>query len=385
MSTDVKVFRSSDTGAPELAGVTDALISLLDACLLNGYNEITLDSLTVSGGVATATYGAGHGFAMIGNVGAGLVQVGPVIAIAGATPSGLNAEHRITVVDSSTFTFATGEGDTTASGTITAKMAPLGWTKTYSGTSKAAYQGASPAASGLYLRVDDSDARYPAMRGYETMSDIDTGTRDFPLISSNPNHNWAKSNSANSDPRDWILIGDGVFFYFLPRWHSSYTHAIIYYAGDIVSYVPSDAYPFVLPAHNDASPSNLVDQYDANDLLSTGGNGLWLARNIAQTTSGSPVVYVQAGSDLCNYWGASGLSTISAATGHLFYHHPVLLREGDDLRGTLPGAVQPVQTDPGTHENVYATPLGALYLLSVVGTLTQVTGKMGLIIDEAWR
>lgn len=184
--TSVRYYDSTMAGAPALSGTVGALIGVLDACLVNGFGTVTLNSLVVAGNVATGTVNAGHGFAMIGGA------VGPVIAIAGATPAGLNGTWCIaSVPGSTTFTFSTaGIADQAATGTITAKRPPLGFSKAFSGTNKAAYRADDVASSRLYLRVADDGtgaATYARVRGFETMSDVDTRaparfrpTRNFP-------------------------------------------------------------------------------------------------------------------------------------------------------------------------------------------------------------
>ena len=84
MSIPVKFIDSASAtpGTPVLTGQVGSLIALLDALLINGFGSITLTSLVVAGGVATATATA-HGF-----------PVNSVLFLAGATPSGLNGEKR---------------------------------------------------------------------------------------------------------------------------------------------------------------------------------------------------------------------------------------------------------------------------------------------------
>ena len=174
--TTVKLFRSTDAGAPTIGAAAGSLIAALDACLVTGYGAVTVNTLSVVSGVATTIVSAGHGLTMAGST-------GPVMRIAGATPSGLNGDWRVTVVNSTTFTFATTAADGTASGTITAQRAPAGWEKAFSGTNLAAYRSTDLAATGCYLRVNDpagSGGTYKAYAtGYATMSDIDTGTDSF--------------------------------------------------------------------------------------------------------------------------------------------------------------------------------------------------------------
>ena len=71
-NTEVKVFQNitgTDAGVPQLSGTAGALITVLDACLVNGYGSVTLDSITVTSNVATCTKSTGHGFTALGTVG----------------------------------------------------------------------------------------------------------------------------------------------------------------------------------------------------------------------------------------------------------------------------------------------------------------------------
>src|SRR5574337_1914064 len=55
---------------------------------------------------------------------------------------------------------------------------PAGWAKPYSGTNLAAYRAAT--GNRFYFRVDDSGTVEARISGYETMSDVNTGTGQFP-------------------------------------------------------------------------------------------------------------------------------------------------------------------------------------------------------------
>lgn len=221
----VKWFTSAMSGAPALSGEAGKLIALLDACLINGFGSVTLASLVVASGVATGTVNTGHGF-----------LDHAVVLIEGATPSELNGAKRITHTGTNTFTFdATGVSNQTATGTITAKMAPLGWAKTYSGTNKAAYSRTALGATAMLLRVDDTPTRYPAVRMYETMSDVDTGT------GASTTQYTGKSSAASSTARDWALFGDDFLFYLVIKADGSKWYSGLCF-GDIVPYLSTDAY-----------------------------------------------------------------------------------------------------------------------------------------------
>lgn len=244
----VRIFQSTDSGAPALSGTAGALITLLDACLVNGYAAggatMTLDSLTVTDNVATATKNP-HGLTMLG-------AVGPVVRIAGATPAALNGDWRVTVTGAATFTFATtGIADGTATGTITAKRAPLGFSKAYAGTNKAAYQADDLLSSRMFLRIDDagisSAAAYARVVGYEAMTDIDAGTKPFPTEAQQSGGGyWHKSNGANATARPWMIVGDSQGFYFLVQYDGSNTGQIGAMFGDMNSDHAGDAYRALL-------------------------------------------------------------------------------------------------------------------------------------------
>ncbi len=317
--TAVKAYDSTMSGAPSLNGTAGSLVSLLDACLKDGFGSVTLDSLVVAGNVATATKSAGHNLTMIGNS-------GPVITIAGATPSELNGEWRIaSVPNGTTFTFATsGIADQTATGTITAKRAPLGWTKPYSGTNKGAYLPAVQYVQ-CYLRVQDDSStptsasgRWAKIRGYESMSDVDTGTGPFPTTAQAANALtcW-KSESSDSTARPWWLAGDGGIFYFGAAALGAYSGAFGGYAfGDINSLKSGDAYSSLLSAWGagvDTAPSN-YSTYMLFAKLDTFYNtqvGKYLARTYTQL--GTAVA--------CGFMGDNGVQTIMGSGG-LAYPHP---------------------------------------------------------------
>ena len=54
--TDFSVYYFNEglRGAPQLSGTSGALIAVLDACLITGFGTVSVTSLTVADGVATA-------------------------------------------------------------------------------------------------------------------------------------------------------------------------------------------------------------------------------------------------------------------------------------------------------------------------------------------
>ena len=245
LSHKTRIYTSEMTGAPAMGTAAGGIINVLDGCLVNGFNSKTLTSLVVSGGVATATVSGGHGFTQYS-----------VVAISGATPSGLNGSHRVaTVPGSATFTFdATGIANVTATGTITAIVEDAGWTKAFTGTNKAAYNSAT-SDSGFYFRIDDSVAQSAGIpvRGYEAMTDVDTGTRAFPTVAQKANFMTRRSTDASGN-RLWALVADDKFFYLFIRMSAATERHQAIYFGDIASFDPAEANACVISAVDAATP-----------------------------------------------------------------------------------------------------------------------------------
>ncbi len=196
------------SGAPSLSNSASSATGVLTACLQDGFGSVAVDSLVVASNVATATVSGGHQFAMI-------LSCGPVIRITGASPSGLNDDVRITVISPTQFTFATtGISDQTATGTITAKRAPAGFTKTHTATNKAAFQSDDVTGPRLYLRIDDTNASYSRLRGYRTITDIDADTGTFPFPTDAQLSGGAYLYKATGSNRPWRLFSDGQAVYF---------------------------------------------------------------------------------------------------------------------------------------------------------------------------
>lgn len=339
--TTVKYFASTMTGAPSLSGTAGALVGLLTACLVDGFGSVTLTSLEVESNVATATVSGGHGLEMIGDV-------GPVITIAGATPSGLNGEWRIaSIVSSTEFTFATsGISDQTATGTITAKRAPLGWTKPYSDTNKAVYLPQLPYVQ-CYLRVDDTNASGARVRGYETMSAVDTGTGPFPTAAQvSDGLTMFKSMTADSTVRTWWLIGDGGIFYLGTGGRDNdIPHAQCF--GDINSLKSGDAYSSFLCACATTWPNSIADQYLFGSLGAYNATqvGKYLARDYTQLGS-STAAGMMGDNTISAYLGFRGLPYPHPPDNGLLFS-PVAVVENSIIRSrALPGLYQPLHTTP---------------------------------------
>ncbi|TQR72600.1 hypothetical protein [Acinetobacter sp. RF14B] len=316
-STDIKFYVYTNNNAPQLQNAYGSMINVLDACLVNGINIGTMSSLTASGTTVTALFSSAHN----------LMQY-QVIKIAGASQPEFNGEHRILTVpnaQSVTFELAAAPSTTTATGTITASLPPLGWEKPFSssnptGGGKAAYRSKNLLLSSRpFLRVvDELDpaytanyAKYAKVGIVEDMTDIDTmlGVQ-APFDAVNPDKNWvgvgsgttatngwakwyyarafaATATSGNNDStvpvngnRKWLLVGDGDCFYIVPSVAadtvSNNEYGLLYGFGKFDSLIQNDVSNTLLsatiynfPAGNSSTPgtqTGLANQ-SANTLI----------------------------------------------------------------------------------------------------------------------
>jgi hypothetical protein len=301
--------------------------------LNTGYGSVTLDSLVVTSNVATATKSTGHGFTAAG-------AVNPVIRIAGATPSGLNADYRVSISSANVFTFATsGISDQTATGTITAKRAPLDFTLPFTPTStKAVYQSSNVQGSQRLIRVDDSPNYSANVDMYEGMTNIDTGSNRF----NNASFGWSRSYTTDGTARPWILVGDGRLFFMCVDFNSTGVYFALQAFGDTQSFLVGDAYKSMLAGGvNGAGGTRPVAGVAVTGLThmdgSTNPGLIRLDRNY-QGTSGGVNVLLSGHRIVPLYSGISSIAIPDPISGADIVLSSVTIQESNALlRGRMPG------------------------------------------------
>lgn len=346
MSTSVKVFASTDPGALVLSGTAGALSTLLKTYLVDGRGAGAVATLVVAAGIATATYAAGHPFA-----------VGSVGEFAGATPTGLNGQKRILSVATNSVTFAApGVADGAATGSITSKLAAAGWQQLYAGANLAALKPSVVEATGCVLRIDDTGALNARVRAFEAMTDVSSGVGLTPMESQVAGGlYWPKSGTANSTARPWYMVADerGCYLAVAPQSGDRYT---LLYAGDIASLKSGDAYGYLLTGNqSDQTTTSTVPDGCCGYSGRSARGGAYLVRAhtaIGQSVAAQRLGAHHNGSTADVYAGTPGYSTGTypngpnngLMTGALELH-------AMGIRGTLPGLLHPVQ-DLG---NAFAT------------------------------
>ena len=417
-STDIKFYVHSNNNAPQLQNAFGSMIDVLDACLVNGISLGLVSSLTSTGTTVTAVFSTAHN----------LMQY-QVLKITGANEVEYNGEHRIlTVPNATSVTFQLGSAPstTTATGTITASLPPLGWEKPFSsanvsGGGKAAYRSKNLLLpSRPFLRVvDELDpsytatyAKYAKVGIVEDMTDIDTmlGVQ-APYDTANPDKNWVGSGSGTSvingwarwyyaraallpsngsdmglpadGNRVWLVVGNGDFFYVLPgvRPSSAELHKTPPYGfGAFDSLIHNDNANTFLASNLDlgsVSKNTLLTSFTGT-AYSTESKLLLLHRGYAQNGSSEIANCYSLGcsantmySGRLDYIGSISLSGLSPFA-------PVYIQE-NVLRGVLPSLNWLFQNRPFLNNQAIENS-NSMYIASDVvigGSLGQVIFYLG--------
>lgn len=368
---DVRYFDSDMTGAPSTAGLAAAgrFLAILDACAVTGFNLKPVTAITVAGGIATVTTDGDHGF-----------RDYTVIRIEGATPEALNGDWKVQVTAGNAFSFETTVPDGPATGTISAKTAPLDWTKAFSATNVGVYR----PKTGLrhFFRVNDANSGFVAIRGYEAMTASgDAGTNPFPTPTQlSGGVGMSKYCNSTSYQQKWFLIGDDrcLFFVFCPDDHlgvqQSHADWAIYGFGEAISYTPNDlGASFVIGSTDQSTTWTSVMKNGSNYPGYMNGSyayaGCYFSRPYSQEL-GAPSRFRIAGSGVAHGWGSSSVAggrtpVPNPADLSLLFHYPVVMQEevSKAVRAELPGAYQPLHA----------------YMIARVGDVVEINGRKVLI------
>lgn len=359
---NVKYFRSTDTGAPTLfgnipgaTGNAGSLIGLLRAILINGYNSQTASSVTVASNVATFNC-TSHGFV-----------VGQCLLCAGVTggPTGyanFNTELYVATAAANSFTVATsGISDGTLTGTITAKVAPAGWTEPYSSTTNiTAFK--QPGGNGFYFNIDESAAQVSRVTGFESMTAVGVanGTGAFPTsVQLSGGVYWNRSSTTDTTQRPWLaLVTDRhLLIYVNPDSSATGANGSIQGMTDLRVYKAGDIYATLLVGN--ATSTTTISQSLYLSGAGTAATGHFMTRSYTQigssVTVGKTCVDSVIGTGV--YAGASGL-TYPCPVDSGNWMSPIRCYEAatglNAPRGEMVGVWCPMHTKPLTHLDTFS-------------------------------
>lgn len=236
--TSAKFFHSDMAGLAAMPVAAGSLLTVLRAVLVNGFNAGTVDSISVSAGVATMMISAGMTY-----------EADSVVLLGGCANAALNGEKRLITTGTYAATFdATGVPNGTYTGSpISIKVAPAGWAELFSGTNIAVFQSLNPKSTKCCLRVDDTSPTVALVVGYETMADANTGAGQTPLESQFAGGGkWHKVAEANTQARKWVVFADSRTVYLAIQTSATYVSFITWGFGDLRSAVPGDSFAWFI-------------------------------------------------------------------------------------------------------------------------------------------
>lgn len=209
MSGYVIYINDAMRGAPVANGVAGSRIAILDALLVNGWGQVTLTSLSVTAGIATAVVPTGQTF-----------EVGAIVAVASAGDPTVNGKYKVLTSSSTQVTFALSHADGVIAGVTTAKYASAGWIKPFASTNNAVYRSQKVGGNNRFLRVVDTAATNARVYGYNNMTTVSAGTGNFGSALY-----WHTSQTAGVAADRYDAFADEQFINFIPQptW--------LYYAG----------------------------------------------------------------------------------------------------------------------------------------------------------
>lgn len=231
--------------------------------------------------------------------------------------------------------------------------AAAGWAAEYTGTNKKVFR--APSGNRCRLRVADDgtgSASYARVIGYESMTNVDTGTGPFPTEAQQSGGlYWHKSNGANSTQRYWyVAANDRSIFILISTAGSATQHRHAYFFGDFKSLVTAgDAYNCMIVGATSSTSTTATGLIQGVTAIANTTAGNYIARTAAQTggsvAAGRHMDTIKGTGSLGATFGTGGLPYPSNNLGGLSVC-PMWINENSDLRGMMPGIWVPLHDKP---------------------------------------
>jgi hypothetical protein len=230
-----------------------------------------------------------------------------------------------------------------------------GWTKPFTGTNKAAFRmGTGGSARRMYFRVDDSNAAHGWCRGFDDMTDVDTGTESFPTSGQVANglRVW-KSLTADSTARPWIAFATPFQFYFyayvastaLTNVSASNSCGELFF-GEYIYNGPSFTHNVAIQGQNSSINQSNGARLCAGNAMPM--DGFYLCRSytnaVGSVQGGRSIKWpVSAVFSSPNVNGLShGMAPINTFDNKVYFSENLVLHPGHVLVGRLPGLWTPL-------------------------------------------
>ncbi|MEG3033893.1 MAG: hypothetical protein RR877_00165 [Aurantimicrobium sp.] len=344
----VKWYHSMMRGIPLIAGVKGRLKLFLDAVLVNGFGQITINSVTISNKIATIVIPNSETFLKYS-----------VIEISGDDQ--LKGEYRVIESTNSYIKINVDLPDQVFSSSMFVKYASLGWSKQEPTTAvNTCLYIPKTSHSNFKLYVNDnydSAAFVKICKGASNMENLANYGADQ-LIDHVPKSGnlyscWFKSYTTGAEARANFLIGDGSSIFY--QWcrtevvnnYDSLQHGKIMFCGDILRAYPGDPNAAVLMCAYTTNPNSISSTYfgDSMALKSTlnvnyhnTGNNIYktFLGNVFGDSMNEFAGRVQDGATICDWsaWGGTAMDQSLIGGIELFRMKAVTERV---IRGEYPG------------------------------------------------
>jgi hypothetical protein len=265
--------------------------------------------------------------------------------------------------------------------------AASGWGKPFTGSNKAVFR--APSGNRHYLRVVNSDDTTALLTGYETMSDVDTGTGPFPTVAQGTHVrtqcDYSYITTARGVSRPWVLVATDRMFHLYLSIDNIGPPNVSYQAGitsfgEFVTYKPGDAYHTLLAAHG--TTDTFAEGWYLNASLGASTGGIVVARTHLQTGTSMPVTrFSDYTLSQSGTYGAGGLPYPNPSDGGL-YLAPVFLGDNGSVRGVIPGIWNPCHNKPLENFDTF-TGTGALAGKTFLA-LNGPSGQVCFEISDTW-
>lgn len=224
-----------------------------------------------------------------------------------------------------------------------------GWTCPYDGSNDKGFTNAR-AVTPQGIKVTHT-ALDPAPRvvGYESISGTGVVTAAFPTSAQQSGGlYWTVSSTTDTTARPWMIVADQYRFHMWVGYNvatttgfSVTTFVPLYFAGDLIPKLGSDAFHFLIAGNTSASVSTNAACGISANLSSTIG-GHFLARGYSQ--SGAAIAAGKtSGAGITSSWGSGGLAYPDPVGGGMLLDK-VRVTEPTVLRGEIPGLWQPLHS-----------------------------------------
>ncbi len=242
-----------------------------------------------------------------------------------------------------------------------------GWAREFNGTNKSVFRAAT--GNRLRLRVDDTGSQEARVVGYETMSDVDTGTNPFPTAAQVSGGMYVrKSDTADATVRSWYMIATGTMFHLFidtgapsadPATAGTAARSSGMTFGEFNSFKAGDTYNTVIIAQVNTGTS-VARQGAVNAGTSfIAITGHYVARNAAAVVGS--ITASKCYAMLSHHGDQSTIGSGSAGATPAYPDNvsggllltPILIEEANGsspaIRGLLPGLWAPVHINPANH------------------------------------